>query len=264
MSTLSTSTGALSTGTTRLHSALITVSAICVVIFVINYFYPSQPYIIAVQAATLAYILILFSSRIAMSAAKVETPHVPAAGESLNKNEKNIADVNQNATSREVIESVINQEEQNFSAHQHLLGILYGTLGVIVGSALLSGYYVEDKNWLVFAFYMSTSMCLMYRARNYVDRDAHIVLLWSALITAFAYTIGLAVSDPYGNLPQIGAMIAATFVSVLVGSLWALGQRTIKAPTTRRWFELLEFAMYAAPVVWLGLLMDAYMKARNR
>lgn len=254
----------LAPGPVRLHSGVMAGALPVVLISVANFFYLSPPYIIGAQVAMVAFIIILMSSRIAMMAAKVETPYVPAAGEALTRDETSLGSVNRSSSSREVIESVINQKEQNYAAHQYLVGILSGTLSVIIGSAALSGFYVEDRRWYVFGFYVAVAMCLMYRARNDINRDVHSILLGAGLATAAAYGLGMVLSDPYGNIWQITAVAGAIAAATLVGSLWALSQRLIKAPTVRRWFELIEFAMYAAPAVWLGLLMDVYMIARNR
>jgi len=254
----------LAPGPVRLHSGVMSAAAPVVLISIGNFFYLSPSYVIGAQVAMVAFILILMSSRIAMMAAKVETPYVPAAGEALTRDETSLGSVNRSSSSREVIESVINQKEQNYAAHQYLVGILAGTLTVIVGSAALSGFYVDDRRWYLFGFYIAVSMCLMYRARNDINRDVHSILLGASIATPFAYGIAMAVGDPYGNLWQIAATTAAIAVATLVGSLWALSQRLIKAPTVRRWFELVEFAMYSAPAVWLGLLMNVYMIARNR
>lgn len=254
----------LTPGPTRLHSGVVAGSLPVAIISVVNYFYTSDPYIIGAQIAMLAFIIILMSSRVAMSAAKVETPYVPAAGEALNKDETTLGSVNRKSSSREVIESVINQKEQSQAAHEYLFGILSGSAVTIVSSALVSGAFVDGRHWLLFGFYISVAMCIMYRARNDINRDVHTLLLVASLSTAVAYTAGIAVSHPYANIWQIAAATGAIIAASLVGSLWALSQKIIKAPTVRRYFELFEFLMYAAPALWLGFLMDVYMKARNR
>lgn len=254
----------LTPGPTRLHSGVVAGTLPIAIISVVNYFYTSDPYIIGAQVAMLGFIIILMSSRVAMAAAKVETPYVPAAGEALNKDETTLGSVSRKSSSREVIESVINQKEQSQAAHEYLFGILAGASSTIVASALVSGLFVDSRQWLLFGFYVSVSMCLMYRARNDINRDVHTLLLIAGLATMSAYTVGIVASNPYGNIWQIVAATAAIAAASLVGSLWALSQKIIKAPTVRRYFELVEFAMYAAPALWLGFLMDVYMKARNR
>lgn len=254
----------LAPGPVRLHSGVLTGAFPVLIISVANFFYLSPPYIIGAQVAMVAFIMILMSSRLAMMAAKVETPYVPAAGEALTRDETSLGSVNRSSSSREVIESVINQKEQNYAAHQYLVGILSGALTVIAFSAVLSGFYVEDRRWYLVGFYVSVAMCLMYRARNDINKDVHTLLLSAGILTAIGYGVGMAVGDPYKNMWQIALVAGAVAVATLVGSLWALSQKLIKAPTVRRWFELVEFAMYAAPALWLGMLMDVYMIARNR
>jgi type VII secretion integral membrane protein EccD len=248
----------------RLHAAVLTAASVVTVVSLINFFYPVSPAVIGVQAATLAYLLILMSSRIAMAAAKVETPYVPAAGESLNTDGGMIGEVTRKSTSREVIESVVNQREQTHAAHYYLMGMMLGAMAVFIGSAVFSGLYADDRRWLLLAFYASVAISLLNRARNYVNRDAHIILLISAGGTMVAYLMALTVSDTYGNMLQIATGTGLLCFTTLIGGLWALGQKSIKAPTTRRWFELFEVAMYSAPILWLGVLMDVYSKARNR
>lgn len=254
----------LTPGPTRLHAGVVAGAFPVAVMSVVNYFYTSDTYVIGAQITMLAFVTTLMSSRIAMAAAKVETPYVPAAGEALNQDETTLGSVNRKSSSREVIESVINQKEQSQAAHEYLFGILSGTTVTTIASAAISGAFVDSREWLLFGFYLSVSMCLMYRARNDINRDVHTLLLVAGLATMSVYTIALAVSNPYGNLWQIAASAAAIAAAALVGSLWALSQKIIKAPTVRRYFELVEFAMYAAPALWLGFLMDVYMKARNR
>lgn len=254
----------LTPGPARLHAGVVAGSLPVAVMSVVNYFYTSDTYIIGAQIAMFAFIIILMSSRVAMAAAKVETPYVPAAGEALNKDETTLGAVSRKSSSREVIESVINQKEQSQAAHEYLFGILSGASVTIVGSSVVSGIFVDSRQWLLFGFYVSVSMCIMYRARNDINRDVHTLLLTAALSTIGAYTLALTVSHPYGNLWQIAASAGVIVAGSLVGSLWALSQKVIKAPTVRRYFELVEFAMYAAPALWIGFLMDVYMKARNR
>lgn len=248
----------------RIHSAALSVALTVTVVSVINLFYRVPPAVVGAEAATLAYLIILLSSRIAMAAAKVETPYVPAAGEPLTKDQTSLGEVTRSSSSRDVIESVVNQSEQTKSAHQYLMGILIGTLVIFVGSAAFSGFYSDDKRWLILAFYVSLAISLMNRGRNYVSRDAHLILLASAIATMFAYLVAMIIGDTPGNLTQIAVGAGLLLLATLIGSLWALGQRSIKSPTTRRWFELLEIAMYSAPILWLGVLMEVYEKMRNR
>lgn len=248
----------------RLHSAALTIASIVTVVSVINLLYRVSPSVVGAQAATLAYLIILLSSRIAMAAGKVETPYVPAAGEPVTKNEVPLSTVNRDSSSHEVIESVINQREQTHSAHNYLMGILTGTLLIFVVSALFSGFYADDRRWFLLVFYASVVISLANRARNYVGRESRLILMVSALATAIAFLAGLIVGNTPDNLLQIAVGSGLLLLVTLVGSLRMLANKEVKSPTVRRWFELFEIVMYSAPIVWLGFLMDVYMKARNR
>lgn len=260
---------------TRMHAMMFSISGTITLISVINYLYAVSPAVIAIETATIAYLLILMASKIAMAAGRIETPYVPAAGEALTNGEASLGDVNRSATSAEVIESVVNQKKQSYAAHQYLMGLLYGSLTTISLSVLFAGVFATDRpitvffatlneRWLLCMYAVAVSAALLNRGRNHVDRDVHYTLLSSSLIIPASYLVGLCISDVRDNLPQIIATVSIVLLAVLIGGLWALGQRMIKSPTVRRYFELVEYAIYATPILWLGWLLDVYMKVRNR
>lgn len=258
-----------------MHAMMFSISGTITLISMINYLYAVSPAVIAIETATIAYLLILMASKIAMAAGRIETPYVPAAGEALTNGEASLGDVNRSATSAEVIESVVNQKKQSYAAHQYLMGLLYGSLTTISLSVLFAGVFATDRpitvffatlneRWLLCMYAVAVSAALLNRGRNHVDRDVHYTLLSSSLIIPASYLIGLCISDVRDNLPQIIATVSIVLLAVLIGGLWALGQRMIKSPTVRRYFELVEYAIYATPILWLGWLLDVYMKVRNR
>lgn len=265
----------LTPGPTKLHAGIISGAGVVTIISLINYFYTVSPAVIAIEIATLAYFIVLMSSKISMAAGKVETPYVPAAGEALTNDEATIGDVNRSATSAEVIESVVNQKEQSYAAHQYLLGLLIGNLTTITAAMWFAGTHMEDRpisvffatlneRWLVCMFALSVAAALLNRARNHIDRDVHFILLTSAVVIPAVYLGGLVFSGVRDNMPQIIATVAVVTAASIIGGLWTLGQRAIKSPTVRRYFELLEYAVYAMPILWLGWLLDVYMIVRNR
>ena len=265
----------LTPGPVRLHSGVLSVATVVTIVSLINYFWTASPSVIAIEMATLSYVIILSASKMSMLAGKVETPYVPAPGEELTKDEASIGDVNRSASSSDVIESVINQKEQNYAAHQYLMGILLGNLSVIVGASAFAGAHAEDRpitvffltineKWLLCMFTLSIAITMLNRARNHIDKDVHGSLLTASLVIPFAYLSGLAFSDVTSNAPQIIAVVALVTLASLVGGLWSLGQRSIKSPTVRGYLEIVETALYATPVLWLGWLLDIYMKVRNR
>lgn len=265
----------LTKGITRLHSAVISASAVIVVISIINFFFDFSPTVIAVEMATLAYLILLSSSKPAMMAGKVETPYVQAAGEDLTRDEESIGSVSRSSASSEVIESVVNQEEQNYAAHQYLIGITLGTLVTIIGGLVFGAFFVSDKTitlfvvtlseqWLLFLFAASMSLSLLTRAMYYIYKDVTTILLWGAVASAVLYLGALVVGNAYANFEQIGVGAGLLVLFTVIGSLWALGRREIKSPTVRRWVELAILGVYATPVFWLGWMLDVYMKVRNR
>ena len=265
----------LTKGITRLHAAVITASATLVIVCIINFFYLSSPTVIAVEAGTLSYLILLASSKPAMMAGRVETPYVPAAGESLSPHGESLGSVSRASSSSEVIESVVNQEEQNYAAHQYLIGIMLGNLSIIIGGMALGGFFVSDKiitlfvvslseQWLLFLFAASIAISLLTRAMYYIYRDVSLILVWSAVATVLLYLGSLAVGDAYKNFFQIGVGAGVFTLFTLVGSLWALSHREIKSPSVRRWVEILILGVYATPVFWLGWMLDVYMKVWYR
>lgn len=263
-------------GVTRLHASVITASSAITFVCVINFFYLASPTVIAVEVSTVSYLILLASSKPAMMAGKVETPYVPAAGESLTPyGGERLGDVSRSSSSSEVIESVVNQEEQNYAAHQYLLGIMIGNLIAIIGSMALGGFFVSDRvitlfvvslseQWLMFLFATSIAISLLTRAMYYIYRDVSLLLVWSSLATVVAYLGALSVGNAYKNFPQIGIGIALLSLFTVIGGLWALGHREIRSPSVRRWSEILILGVYATPVFWLGWMLDMYMKVRNR
>ena len=258
-----------------IHSAVITAASTILVVSSVNFLYMSPPSVIAIQAATLAYIFILLSSKPAMMAGRVETPYVPAAGEALTKGEASITEINRASSSGEVIESVINQQKQNYAAHDYLLGILFGGLSVVVGGIGMAAVFLRDRNltvfvvdinekWLLALYAISMAVAMMNRARNYIDRDVHSLMMSSAIAVIWVYVGALAFTNSEANIRQITVTVALFALTVLVGSLWSLGQKEIRSPITRRWLELAENMVYALPILWLGWLMNVYMMVRNR
>lgn len=258
-----------------LHAAVITAAFTVLIVSSVNFFYHSSPSVVAIECATLAYLFILFSSRPAMMSGRVETPYVPAAGEAFTKGETSITDISHASSSGEVIESVINQKKQNYAAHEYLLGILIGGLAVIIASIGIAGVFLRDREisvffldlnekWVLVLYVVCISFAMVLRARNYIDRDVHTILLVSAVLMIFAYLAALSVTNSQANIKEITVVATLFGVVTLVGSLWALGQKEIRSPITRRWLEILENFVYAFPVLWLGWMMNVYMMVRNR
>ena len=261
------------------HAAAVVIAAVPTLVLAINAFYPSPPAVIGAQIGTVA-LLVLLASRLPLGLAKVAPPYVPAPGEPLvdPSTERGTADVNRtaatlerddisrNTNARELIEAVINQKPQNELAHRYQTGIVFGTSLVMILSAFLSAFTVEDPlKWGVFVFWVGIAVSVMNRARNYVDRTAHVILLAASGIIMMSYISALMVSHPYGNRDQILASVALTTFVVVIGSLWAIAQKKLFSPTRRFQFEIVERIFYAVPVIVLGIwLMEAYTKVRNR
>jgi type VII secretion integral membrane protein EccD len=255
---------AVSKSAATVHAAAIVIALVPTVVLVINAFYLSPPAVIAAQVGTLA-LLVVLASRLPLGLASVAPPYVPAPGEPLAPNETSISDVNRGSSSREVIESVINQKPQNELAHRYQTGILFGASLLMVVSAFISGFTVDNTKWGVFVFWVGVAVSVMNRSRNYVDRTAHIILLTASGLIMFGYISSLMLSHPYGNSEQILAAVLVTVFIALIGSLWAIGQKKLFSPTRRFHFEIVERIFYAVPVIVLGIwLMEAYTKVRNR
>jgi hypothetical protein len=223
---------AVSKSAATVHAAAIVIALVPTVVLVINAFYLSPPAVIAAQVGTLALLAVL-ASRLPLGLASVE--------------------------------SVINQKPQNELAHRYQTGILFGASLLMVVSAFISGFTVDNTKWGVFVFWVGVAVSVMNRSRNYVDRTAHIILLTASGLIMFGYISSLMLSHPYGNSEQILAAVLVTVFIALIGSLWAIGQKKLFSPTRRFHFEIVERIFYAVPVIVLGIwLMEAYTKVRNR
>lgn len=249
------------------HAAFIVMALVPAIVMGINAFYESSPEVIGAQVGTVS-LLVMLGSRLPLSLAKVAPPYVPAPGEPLvdPSNEKSVVDISKNSSSRAVIESVINQKPQNELAHKYQTGILFGTAFLMAVSAFLSGYTVEDPfKWGVCVFWIGAAASVMSRARNYVDRTAHVLLLAGSGAIIASYIIALMVAHPYSNRDQILAAAVVSALVVMIGSLFAIGQKKLFSPTRKFAMEIVERALYAVPVIVLGIwLMEAYTKVRNR
>jgi type VII secretion integral membrane protein EccD len=256
---------ALARGPIRIHAGAITAGVIVTSVITLNFLYLSPPSVIAAQLVTLGYLLTLpVIVKVSMVAGRIETPYVPAAGESLTKDEVSLADLNRGAASAEVIESAASQKEKNYAAHQYFVGITLGALTVVTLGSAMVGFFPSDRPWVAFALVICVAASTMFNGRYQIDRAAHTVLLVGACAIVVAYVGALGISGAYANILQIVAASVMAVAVIVVGSLWTLGQKSINTPTVRRVFELLEYPFYATPVLTLIWLMDVWMKIRNR
>lgn len=261
-----------------IHSSVVTAATCITVTVIANHFFRTSAVSTAVQCASVAYLTLIISSKLGQSLGKMERPHVHAPGESVIGEEEgdDITDAALKSSGSDVIESVINHGKQSVDAHNYLIGVLLGAVSTIIVSCFFIGYLVAaDMEYTVTIFTLSasvlatlfvlcTAVTIVNRGRNYIHKDVTALMVSAAGISVAAYVLGLSVSHPYDNLKQIIISTGAAAAVAIIASLWTLAQRQIKSPTTRYWTELLANMFYATPIIWMGWMMDTYMKVRNR
>lgn len=233
-------------------------------------FVPSLAYTTAVWAAITIFIALLtlvYSSQVSMALGKIQIPIVHTRGEGVFGDDESLHNANKRHSGREATESVINRHKQITSAHRHMIGILLGTCGAMIGSAAFLGLGVAElgkHHWMTFGYATLSALCLFDRGRAYRPADARLIIYVSAGLFMASYVIGLALSSAEGNRWQILAALGAVTVFAVVGILRSLGQKKVRSPITKRWLELLDAGSYFLLLPLLGAIVDIWPLIRNR
>lgn len=217
---------------------------------------------IAVSMAAASTMFFLTAPRLSLILARVPMPYVPAQGESFVRDDDDDLTRIDPDRRNSVIAAIINQERQVITARQSLVGLVWGALITIVGTAVVAGALLETRPMMTFIFYGSIVLAMVYRGISFDDARIH----RSWLIAAFATPIALAgAAAAAGNSYELVLGTAAVLAGgVLVGCYCAIKIKVVNSPVIQKLLEIFENICYATPIVLLVFILDLYAQVRGR
>nr|WP_296774762.1 type VII secretion integral membrane protein EccD [Rhodococcus sp. (in: high G+C Gram-positive bacteria)] len=217
---------------------------------------------IAVSLAAGSTLFFLMAPRLSLILARVPMPYVPAQGESfVRDDDEDLTRIDPDRRNS-VIAAIVNQERQVITARQSLVGLVWGALITIVGTAVVAGSIIETRPAMTFAFYGSIVLAMVYRGISFDDARIHRSWLIAAFVTPIALAGAAAATGKSYDLVVGTAVVVA--VAVLIGCYASIKVKVVNSPVVQKMLEILETICYATPIVLLVFILDLYAQVRGR
>ncbi|WP_308163058.1 type VII secretion integral membrane protein EccD [Nocardia alni] len=216
---------------------------------------------VGVIAMMCALLIVTFTPRIAVAAARLPVPPVPTAGGVIDPrdHEQRPTIEGIGAIGATTIPSAAGLDLRSRQANEYQSGMLIGLALAVTAGALAAAGSAEHR-WQGAALAAAAGLVLCRRGRIFADRiqAATLVLASCAILIGLPILLGTKLHD--WALPAAGTLIVLSLIAVLVG---VVAPRTTVSPIAQRSAELLEYLCICTIGPLAFWFLDIYSLARN-
>ncbi|WP_218025886.1 type VII secretion integral membrane protein EccD [Nocardia miyunensis] len=216
---------------------------------------------VGVVAMMFAILIVTFTPRIAVAAARLPVPPVPTAGAAIDPRDHELRPTIEGigAIGATTIPSAVGLDLRSQRANDYQTGMLVGLALTAVAGALAAAVSA-DHRWQGAVIAAAAGLVLCRRSRIFADRTqaATLVLGGGVILVGLPILLGTRMTGL--ALFAAGALVVFAVISVLVG---VVAPRANVSPVTQRAAEILEYLCICAIGPLAFWFLNIYSLARN-